>query len=81
MGALCRDGEGRVLVLRRHGSHWASRLIGPQAHTQLDKAQLDRGIITFATGDARFGDVTLDLGDDAPAWATRLAHADSGDRR
>lgn len=74
-GALCRDGEGRVLVLRRHGSHWASRLIGPQNHASFDQAQLDRGLITLATADRRFGDVTLDLGADASVWATRLADA------
>jgi hypothetical protein len=67
MGALCRDGAGRVLLLRRHGSHWASRIINSHAHTRLD-----RGFLTLATADRRFGSVTFDLGDKASAWAASL---------
>ena len=67
MGALCRDGAGRVLLLRRHGSHWASRLLDSHAHTRLDQ-----GFLTLATADRRFGSVTFDLGDKAPIWAASL---------
>ncbi len=67
MGALCRDAAGRVLLLRRHGSHWASRLL--DSHSD---ARLDRGFLTLATADRRFGSVTLDLGDQAPVWAASL---------
>jgi hypothetical protein len=67
MGALCRDAAGRVLLLRRHGSHWASRLLDSHAH-----ARLDRGFLTLATADKRFGSVTLDLGETAPRWAASL---------
>jgi hypothetical protein len=67
MGALCRDGVGRVLLLRRHGSHWASRLLDSHAHTRLDQ-----GFLTLATADRRFGSVTFDLGDKAPIWAASL---------
>lgn len=67
MGALCRDGEGRVLLLRRHGSHWASRLLDTHANTRLD-----RGFLTLATADRRFGSVTFDLGDKAAIWAASL---------
>ena len=67
MGALCRDGAGRVLLLRRHGSHWASRLLDSHAH-----ARLDRSLLTLATADRLFGSVTFDLGDEAPAWAASL---------
>ena len=67
MGALCRDAAGRVLLLRRHGSHWASRLIDSHAHTRLD-----RGFLTLATADKRFGSVTFDLGDKAAIWAASL---------
>lgn len=67
MGALCRDAAGRVLLLRRHGSHWASRLLDSHSH-----ARLDRGFLTLATADRRFGSVTLDLGDKAPIWAASL---------
>ena len=67
MGALCRDGEGRVMLMRRHGSHWASRLLDSHSH-----ARLDQNFLTLATADRRFGSVTLDLGDKAPAWAASL---------
>lgn len=67
MGALCRDGEGRVLLLRRHGSHFAARILDSHAD-----ARLDRGCLTLATADRRFGSVTFDLGDRAPRWAASL---------
>lgn len=67
MGALCRDRAGRVLLLRRHGGHWASRLLDSHAHTRLD-----RGFLTLATADRRFGSVTFDLGDKAAIWAASL---------
>jgi hypothetical protein len=67
MGALCRDAHGRVLLLRRHGSHFASRLLDSHAH-----ARLDRGFLTLATSDRTFGSVTLDLGNQAQAWAASL---------
>ena len=67
MGALCRDAEGRVLLLRRHGSHWASRLLDSHAH-----ARLDQSFLTLATADRRFGSVTFDLGDKAAIWAASL---------
>ena len=67
MGALCRDAAGRVLLLRRHGSHWASRLLDSHSN-----ARLDRGFLTLATADRRFGSVTFDLGDKAPVWAASL---------
>ena len=67
MGALCRDAQGRVLLLRRHGSHWASRLLDSHSH-----ARLDRTFLTLATADRRFGSVTFDLGDKAAIWAASL---------
>lgn len=67
MGALLRDGDGRVMVLRRHGSHFAGRLIDSHAH-----ARLDRTMLTLATSDRRFGSVTLDLGQNAAIWAASL---------
>lgn len=67
MGALARDSRGRVLLLRRHGSHFAGRLLDSHAYTRLD-----RGLLTLATSDRTFGTVTFDLGDQAPAWAASL---------
>jgi len=66
-GALGRDASGRGLLLRRPGTHWVSRLLDSHSH-----ARLDRGFLTLATADKRFGSVTFDLGDKAPIWAASL---------
>ena len=65
--ALARDDTGRVMVLRRHGAHFASRLLDSHAQTRLD-----RQFLVVGTGDKRFGEVTLDLGNQAQAWAASL---------
>ena len=67
LAALARDADGRVMLLRRHGAHFASRLIDGHAHVRLD-----RQFLVVGTSDRRFGEITLDLGDDAPAWAASL---------
>ena len=63
-GALLRDGAGRVMLLRRHGAHFAARML--DSHTG---ARLDRNFITLTTSDPHFGTVTLDLGPQAQEWA------------
>lgn len=65
--ALLRDTDGQVLLLRRHGAHFASRLLTGHAHVRLDRHQLVVG-----TGEKRFGEVTLDLGPQAQYWAVSL---------
>ena len=67
LAALARDADGRVMLLRRHGAHFASRLLDGHAHVRLD-----RQFLVVGTSDRRFGEITLDLGDDAPAWAASL---------
>lgn len=67
IGALLRDAAGRVMLLRRHGAHFASRLLDSHAH-----ARLDRNFLTIGTGERTFGSVTLDLGDMAQVWAASL---------
>ncbi len=67
LAALARDAEGRVMLLRRHGAHFAARLLDSHAHVRLD-----RTFLVVGTSDRRFGEVTLDLGDAAPAWAASL---------
>lgn len=67
IGALLRDSAGRMLLLRRHGVHWVARLLDSHAGVRLD-----RGFMTIATGDKSFGAITLDLGDQAQAWAGSL---------
>lgn len=63
-GALLRDAEGRVLLLRRHGAHFAARLLDNHAG-----ARLDRNFLTLTTSDPHFGSVTFDLGAKAQEWA------------
>ncbi|MBK6802767.1 MAG: hypothetical protein IPG83_15160 [Novosphingobium sp.] len=67
IGALLRDSQGRVLLLRRHGAQFAARLLDSHADTRLD-----RNFLTIGTGDTSFGKVTLDLGDKAQVWAASL---------
>lgn len=67
IGALLRDGEGRVMLLRRHGAQFAGRLLDSYAGTRLD-----RNFLTVTTGERRFGSVTLDLGGEAQLWASSL---------
>ena len=65
MGALLRDAAGRVMLLRRHGGKFAARLLDSHSF-----ARLDRNFLTVANGEKRFGDFTLDLGEQAPIWAS-----------
>ncbi|TCJ39900.1 hypothetical protein [Parafrankia sp. BMG5.11] len=67
VGGLARDAQGRVMLLRRHGAHFASRLLDNHLHVRLDRHLLEVG-----TGEQRFGRVILNLGDQAPAWAASL---------
>jgi hypothetical protein len=67
IGALLRDAGGQVLLLRRHGAHFASRLLDSHAGIRLD-----RNFLTLATNDRHFGEVTLDLGPQAQVWAASL---------
>lgn len=67
LAAVARDGDGRVMVLRRHGSHFVSRVLQEPAQFRRDGP-----VLVIETGDRRFGAVTLDLGDEADAWAERL---------
>lgn len=67
IGALLRDSEGRIMLLRRHGAHFAARLLDSHAHIRLDQTRLE-----LATADKRFGTVILDLGEQAQVWAASL---------
>ena len=69
IGALLRDGQGRVMLLRRHGAHFAARLLDNHASTRLDQ-----NFLTLGTDERWFGQVTLDLGDKAQSWASSLRH-------
>lgn len=73
IGALLRDAQGRVLLLRRHGTQFAARLLDSHAF-----ARLDRNFLTIATAERSFGQVTLDLGDQAQVWAASLRRLSGG---
>ncbi len=66
-GALLRDRSGRVLVLKRHGTHFAGRIM-----TVRPEARLDQGLLTIQPDDRPFGAVTLNLGEQAQIWAASL---------
>ncbi len=67
IGALLRDPQGRVMLLRRHGARFVGRLLDSHAF-----ARLDRNFLTIGTGEQLLGQVTLDLGDKAQVWASSL---------
>jgi hypothetical protein len=66
--ALLRDATGRMLLLRRHGAHFAARLLAPETHVWLE-----HGRLVVAPSDRRFGSATLDLGEAAPRWVAELS--------
>jgi len=67
MAALVRGTDGRHMLIRRHGSMFATRILTPPFF-----GRLDRRTLTLGANDAMFGQVTLDLGDAAPMWARGL---------
>jgi hypothetical protein len=69
MGALMRDAQGRHLLIRRHGAHFAGRLLDNHSETRLDQ-----NFLTVGTGERSFGRVTLHLGKEAQYWASGLRH-------
>lgn len=68
--ALTRDGAGRIMVIKRHGNRFASRILGPEARANLLH---DRGATALEVdpGEARFGTVFLDIAD-AETWADAI---------
>jgi len=64
IGALLRDAQGRVMLIRRHGAHFAGRLLDRRTD-----ARLNHNFLTIATGERSFGSITLDLGAQAQVWA------------
>ena len=66
--ALLRDARGRVLVLKKHGAHFAGRILTPGA-----KARIDGEKLVLDTGEKRYGTVTLDLDESASAWVQAVS--------
>jgi len=71
--ALLKDADGRHMLIRVHGNHFAARFLDPPFF-----GRLDRRLLTLSTGDRMFGQVTLDLGDQASHWASGLRGARHG---
>jgi hypothetical protein len=69
IGALLRDGDGRQMLIRRHGVQFVGRLLSPGI-----EARLDQNFLTLGAGERFFGTVTLNLGDQAQIWASGLRH-------
>jgi len=67
IGALLRDKSGQVMLLRRHGARWVARVLDSHAGVRLD-----RNFLKIATSERSFGEITLDLGDQAQVWAGSL---------
>ncbi|MBB3034521.1 hypothetical protein [Alteriqipengyuania lutimaris] len=65
--AILVDAAGRVMVLRRHGVHFAARVLEPGAG-----AQVEDGALTVVPTDRTYGPVTLQLGEHAQTWAARV---------
>ena len=70
-GALLRDDDGRIMLLRRHGSHFVARQVDQRSLVRLDQQYL-----TIAFPDRHFSPVTLDLGMRAQVWAASFRTMD-----
>lgn len=67
IGALVRNAQGQVMLIRRHGARFVGREL-----LNYEGIRLDRQFLTLDTGDRRFGMLTLDLGPQAQHWAASL---------
>lgn len=61
-GALLRNGNGSILLLRPHGSHFAGRIL-----TSAAKARIEDELLVIDTAEKRYGAARLRL-EDASAW-------------
>ena len=67
IGALLRDAQGRVLLLRRHGVHFIARPLTHHAWIRLD-----RHLLVIGPDEPFLAPLALDLGADAQVWAGSL---------
>jgi hypothetical protein len=68
--ALARDGEGQIMVIKRHGNRFAGRILGSSARATIwrDPGHTD---LEVDCGEPRFGTVFLAL-PDPEAWAEAI---------
>lgn len=71
--AIVRNAEGRQMLVRAHGNHFAARPIDGQVIGRLDK-----DFLTLTMPEKTFGAVTLHLGKDAGMWASRMRDLNCG---
>lgn len=69
-GALARDSQGRIMVIRRHGNRFAGRVLTPRASAAV-AGQAGQPAIIVDCGEPRFGRTTLAI-PDAEAWAAAI---------
>lgn len=72
--ALVRDESGRIMLLKRHGAHFAGRILTPAASV-ITPDQSDPDRIEIACGERRFGIVTLNF-EKAGSWAEAIEALD-----
>lgn len=65
-GALVKDAGGRIMVIKRHGNHFAGRILskGAKVREEVDALVVD-------CGEARFGRVRLSI-DNPASWADAI---------
>ena len=71
--AIVRNAEGRMMLVRAHGNHFAARPVDAATVGRLDK-----DFLTLTMPEKTFGAVTLQLGKDAGMWASRMRDLNCG---
>ena len=71
--AIVRNAEGRMMLVRAHGNHFAARPVDGSVEGRLDK-----DFLTLTMPERTFGAVTLQLGKDAGMWASRMREFSRG---
>jgi len=70
VGALARDQDGRIMLIRRHGNRYAGRVLTARARATLDDHPGEFNII-IDCGETRFGKAFLTI-PDPQAWAEAI---------
>lgn len=77
-GALARDQEGRIMLIRRHGNRFAGRVLSSRASASLETQPGEFNLV-IDCGEARFGKTFLTVPDPI-AWAAAINRvSESGD--
>lgn len=71
--AIVRNAEGRMMLIRAHGNHFAARPVDGAVMGRLDKE-----FLTLTMPEKTFGTVTLKLGKEAGMWASRMRDLNCG---